>query len=126
MAELTVMLRPMSGMTAMADAIARIAQVRSGELSGPALLAAPDSERGRVSEPLLRERVQRLSRLFKFEFMFRADATFDGRDRGRVLELAQRKTPTSAHHLNSGQATQTVFDVRQRALTADKTTFATR
>jgi glycerol-3-phosphate O-acyltransferase len=43
-----------------------------------ALLATPvATQEGRVAEALLRERVQRLSRLFKFEFMFRADATFD-------------------------------------------------
>jgi glycerol-3-phosphate O-acyltransferase len=42
-----------------------------------ALLAASPSETPEVSVPLLRERVQFLSRLFKLEFQFRADATFD-------------------------------------------------
>jgi glycerol-3-phosphate O-acyltransferase len=31
-----------------------------------------------LSETLLRERVRQLSRLFKFEFMYRADSTFEG------------------------------------------------
>ena len=30
-----------------------------------------------LTEPMLRERVRKLSRLFKYEFMYRADATFD-------------------------------------------------
>ncbi|MEO6419041.1 MAG: 1-acyl-sn-glycerol-3-phosphate acyltransferase [Polyangiaceae bacterium] len=43
-----------------------------------ALLASPSgAPAGELVEATLRERVQSLSRLFKYEFQFRADATFD-------------------------------------------------
>ncbi|MGE0787153.1 MAG: 1-acyl-sn-glycerol-3-phosphate acyltransferase [Sandaracinaceae bacterium] len=43
-----------------------------------ALIAnALEAERGPIEEKALCERVERLSRLFKYEFMYRADATFD-------------------------------------------------
>ncbi len=46
----------------------------SEALVATALLAPPS---GPIAHGALRERVQRLSRLFKFEFMFRADAPFE-------------------------------------------------
>ena len=46
-------------------------------LISAALLALSNGEEAGPLEDRLRERVANLSRLFKYEFMFRADATFD-------------------------------------------------
>ena len=55
-----------------------------------------------------------------------ADPTFDGRNQGRILELAQRKTPAPPDCLDPRQRAQTVFDIRECTLAADETTFPPR
>ncbi len=73
-----------------------------------ALLVAPGPATRRA---LLRERVQRLSRLFKFEFMFRADATYDEIFDRTLADLSAQGTLVASAPGGSQEGEEALIDV---------------